>query len=816
MKLSVNWLRELVHSLPDDVQELSERLTLLGLEVESLTSFELSFPGVVIGHVLEAVPHPDADRLRVCRVNAGGDELQIVCGAPNVRKGLHVAVATVGAVLPGDFKIKRSKIRGQESMGMICSEKELGLGQGHEGIMELDSGTVVGRPLDDDFGLRDHTIEIEVTPNRPDWLSHVGVARELAAHYGGRVRMPAVSDEVPLVDSDAGFSVQIHDSLGCRRFRARLIDGVRVGPSPVWLRQRLLSIGQRPINAVVDASNYVLHEIGHPNHCFDRDKITGNTIHVRRARSGERFTTLDDHDRALEPHHLLVADDVRGLALAGIMGGAQSEVDATTQNVLLEVAVFDPRTIRRGRRDHVLSTDASYRFERGVDHSAVPWVSRRLTDLVTQVAGGTAHAVAVEAIGDPPSPAPRLFVRASQLTRLLGTELSTARMKEIFDGLEIPAEIEHSPEGAGVAVQPPSFRHDLEAEVDLIEELARHHGYDALPERSRVPMVAPAARERGELFRRQLREAFAARGFHEVLGSSFMPESDPDALLLHAGDPRRRTVSVLNPVVQGEQTLKSTAVGEMARIVERNRRRGHTGPIRLFQIARNFRARTDDALPSETDHLLVAWSGPARPAHAEESSREVDLFDALGDLESLLGQLRVRASRAAHVEESSPTWLRSGSAVELRSGEVCLGSIGEVAPRVRRALDVEQTLVIAELSLDRLFEARATTPRFAPFSSYPASRRDLSLVVPRSVDWASIEEIVRTQCGELLESAELFDVYVGADLPVDHEALGVRLSLRSLDGTLKDKRVDALLEQLLHRLEQELGVHLRGATGHDG
>lgn len=812
MKLSVNWLRELVETLPDDVQALGERLTLLGLEVESLANFELAFPGVVIGHVLEAVPHPDADRLRVCRVNVGGEPLQIVCGAPNVRAGLHVAVATVGAVLPGDFKIKRSKIRGQESLGMICSEKELGLGQGHEGIMELSTNTEVGRPFDAYFGVRDHVIEIEVTPNRPDWLSHVGVARELAAHYGGRMILPAVSDDVPLVESDQGFTVKIEDPVACRRFRARLVDGVHVGPSPVWLRQRLLCIGQRPINGVVDASNYVLHEIGHPNHCFDRDKIAGHTIRVRRAAAGERFTTLDDTDRALATHHLLVADEQRGLALAGIMGGAHSEVDDATRNLLLEVAVFDPRTIRRGRRDHGLSTDASYRFERGVDHAAVGWVSRRLADLVTQVAGGTAHLVAVEAMGEVPPPPAHVFVRAPQLKRLLGTELSTARMKEIFDGLEIPAEIARVEGVAGVAIEAPSFRHDLESEVDLIEELARHHGYDALPEHARVPMVAPAGREHGESFRRQLREAFAARGFHEVLGSSFMPEHDPDALLLTPDDARRRMVSVLNPVVQGEQTLKTTAVGEMARIVERNHRRGHTGPIRLFQLARSFRSRPAELLPEESEHLLVAWSGPVRPLHADDPARDVDLFDALGDVEAIFGQLRIAAERQAHEGES---WLRSGSGVQMHRNDRVLGVLGELAPRVRRSLDVEPVVFLAEFALEDLLRARAVTPRFAPFSSYPPTRRDLSLVVPRSVSWAAVQAVMVGHFEALLESCELFDVFSGADLPAHAEALGVRLSLRSLDGTLKDKKVDALLGQLLQRLEAELGVRLRGAGAAD-
>ena len=809
MKLSVNWLRELVDTVPDDVEALSERMTLLGLEVEAMERFELAFPGVVIGHVLEAKPHPDADRLRVCRVQVGGDELDIVCGAPNVRAGLHVPVATVGAVLPGDFKIRKSKIRGQISMGMICSEKELGLGQGHEGILELEGSPEVGRPFDELFGVRDTVIEIEVTPNRPDWLSHLGVARELVAHYGGGLRLPEVSDEVPVVEHDEQWRVHIEDAEGCRRFRARLVDGVQVGPSPVWMRQRLLALGQRPINAVVDASNYVLHEVGHPNHCFDRDRIGGQTVRIRRAREGETFTTLDDVERTLEPHHLLVADEERGLALAGIMGGADSEVGEQTRNLLLEVAVFDPRTIRRGRRDHGLSTDASYRFERGVDHAAVPWVSRRLCDLFVAVAGGTAHEKVVEAIGEVPEAPRPFFVRAPQVERLLGTPVPPDRMMEILRGLDIPCEQGEREGVKGVEVRSPSFRHDLEAEIDVIEELGRHHGFDVLPERARVPMVAPALRGRGEELRRRLREAFAARGFHEVLGSSFMRASDPDAMGLADDDPQRRTVSVLNPVVQGEETLKTSAVPEMARIVDRNRRRGHTGPIRLFQIAKNFLAVDGEPLPREPEQLMLAWSGPVRPLHADDTSREVDLFDALGELESVLAQMGIDVRRESTTDRP---WLRAGSELTLWAGERILGSVGELAPVARRALDVEDAVLLAELEMEGLVAASAGTTRFRSFSSYPPSRRDLSLVVPVRVRWAELEAAVADHFGGLLEHCELFDVYTGDDLPAGTEALGIRLSLRSDEGTLKDKKVDALIRGLLQRLEADHDVKLRSAS----
>lgn len=805
MKLSLNWLRELV-DLPEPVDGICERMTLLGLEVEQVETFRLGFPGCVVAEVTESGKHPDADRLSLCRVHTGEEELQIVCGAPNVRQGLKVAVARVGAVLPGGMKIKKGKIRGQVSMGMICSEKELGLGQGHEGIMELEDAPGVGTPFDELFGVRDTVIEFEVTPNRPDWLSHVGVARELVAHYGGALRLPDVDADVPVADDDGGWTIRIDDPSGCWRFRGRLIDDVTVGPSPWWMRRRLLAIGQRPINAVVDASNYVLHECGHPNHCFDRDKIHGDTVIVRRAADGETFTTLDDAERTLNAEHLLVADEKGGMALAGIMGGADSEVDESTTKLLLEVAVFDPQTVRKGRRAEVLSTDASYRFERGVDFDAVPWASARLAQLIREVAGGTVHDVVIEARGErPATPAP-FFVRARRIHTLLGVEVGTDEILRILRGLGIGAEAAREGDQEGVRVTAPSFRHDLIAEVDVIEEIARHHGFDRLPENARVPMPAPATRSPGEAWRQRLRQAFAARGFHEMLGSAFAPEDDHDALGLDADDPRRRTVSVLNPVVQGESTLKTTVVPEMARTVERNRRRGWTGPIRLFQIARTYRALEGETLPEERDRLVVAWSGPARPLHAGEAPRPVDPYDALGDLAGVLGGLGVEIGPRATATER---WMREGSAVALEHDGEIIGHLAEIAPTVRRRLDVDDVVLVAEFDLQTLVAASAGVTRVKPLSIFPPSRRDLSLVVPEGVAWDAIEATIAASAGDILETIELFDVYRGDDLPAGTAAYGVRLTLRSLKDTLKDKRVDKMVKTILADLETTHGIRLR-------
>lgn len=801
MKLSVQWLRELV-DLPEDLDELTERMTLLGLEVEAVTPVRLTYPGVVVGKVLEATPHPNADRLRVCTVHDGSQELQIVCGAPNVRAGIDVALATVGAVLPGDFKIKKSKIRGEVSLGMICSERELGLGRMHDGILELGDAPEAGTPLDEVFGYEDTCIEIEVTPNRPDWLSHLGVARELAAHYRTEVRWPEVAAPVDWAESDGEWSAEVRDPAGCRRFLGRRIDGVTVGQSPLWMRQRLIALGQRPINSIVDASNYVLHETGQPNHVFDRAKLAGSTIVLRRAEAGEVLTTLDDEERTLDAEHLVVADAGKAVAVAGIMGGANSEVEADSSEVLLEVAHFHPQVVRRGRRALALSTDASYRFERGIDHELMPWVVQRLTHLILASSGGTAHAVGFEAQGEPrPEPA-RFTVRASQVRRVVGVEIPHTDMLGYLQRLQVPVEAD----GEDLLVTQPSFRHDLLEEIDAVEEIARLHGYDALPLPDRPPMLRPAERTRDELLRRRLRETLAARGYHEVVATSFQSDGDLDLLGLAGDDPRRDTLAVLNPVVKEQASLRSTALPEMLRIVDRNRRRGHQGPIRLFQVDRCFRRDAGGPLATESETLTLVWNGPAVPLHFQAPDAETSPYQVVGEVEALLDSLGIATRREAAEGEA---YHRPGSGLRVTASELRVAGVGELHGRVADAFGVEGVVWVAELDLAVLDQALPGVEPYRPFSVYPPSRRDLSLVVPRTVAYAAVVETMHEVLDPLLESEAVFDLYEGEGIPADSRAVGVRLSLRSPSGTLKDSRVEALLAKLLDELERRHAIRLR-------
>jgi phenylalanyl-tRNA synthetase beta chain len=516
--------------------------------------------------------------------------------------------------------------------------------------------------------------------------------------------------------------------------------------------------------------------------------------------------TLDDQERTLKPSHLVIADAKGAAALAGLMGGNRTEVSDDTTDLLLEVANFDPQTVRAMRRDLGMNTDASYRFERGCDQELIPWVQCRLVELLRQCCGGTASPCAIQALGKASVAPAAFFVRSRQVRRVLGVELSTDQITKILDRLQITARTEEDGGESGVRVEAPGFRRDLLEEVDVIEEIARLYGYDNIPVRDRAPMLRPARRTKAESLRRHLRQHLFALGFHEVAGSSFMESKDPDRLRLAEDDPRRRTVEVLNPLVAGEGMMKTISLPEMLRFVDRNRRRSFTGPIRFFQLDRCFLEKQDEALPEEPEALVMVWAGPAETAHFSRESRPPDPFDARGEVEVLLESLGISARFTARDAESFYT---PGSGVVV-STEACeIGSLGQVHPKACEAFDLEGPVLHASLSLAALKEALPQGRSYEPVPVYPPVRRDLSLLVPQGVAYGAIADLVESEGGELLESLDVFDLYEGEGIGSAERALGVRLVLRSLKGTLKDKRVDNLLGKILKRLELELKVKLR-------
>jgi phenylalanyl-tRNA synthetase beta chain len=816
VKISLQWLGELV-AWEDAPADLAARLTAAGLHVERVEEFVLAWPGVVVGRVEGCERHPDADKLTVCRVAVGGGEpVTIVCGAPNVRAGLHVLVAQPGSVLPGGQRIGVARLRGVESRGMICSAAELGLGQDSAGIIELADEPAVGLPADDLFGYRDTVLDIEVTPNRPDWLCHLGVAREVAALYGTKLNPPRVLK--PASSGALGWKVEIESFADCPRYTAHGCDNVAVGPSPRWLQNRLRAVGQRPINNVVDVTNYVLFELGQPLHAFDRERLSGGVISVRRAGRKQTVTTLDDVSRQIQADDLIIADGDGPVALAGVMGLASSEVHAGTTSLLLESAFFAPQLIRSCSRRLGLVSESSYRFEREADWAMVRFAAHRALYLLQEHCGAAAIGDAVDRADPDHQNQADLPLRVHHVNRVLGTGLDVEQAADLLQSLGLkvqPLGSQIEAKTVNLMVQVPSFRRDLKEEIDLVEEIARRHGFDQGTRAAHAPALQSRRRARRDEIQRLLRVWLPALGYHEMVTSSFMTRRQLAALPLAADDVRRECLQVLNPH-HGRETLLRTSL--VPGFVETARRNAHAGaplPLRLFQIGRVFwpagerSADTDTArtslLPEEP---LLLQCGLVGGQGTGPGGLPADLLELKGLGEQLAALLREPlALRPGGAE----TGLEAGLQWEIRDDpDRLLGSLGRLAGPAAAAFDLEPPAALLELRLDRLAgTARPVT--FREFSRYPAARRDLSLLVPPGVTFAQLAEAVREVAGEHLESVELFDFYTDQGLGEDRAAYGIRLKFRSAKGSLESATVEEAVVRCLEALRERWQVLPRTA-----
>ncbi len=813
MNISYRWLREIAPGIRAEPEALAERLGMLGAPVEELARPGAGLDDVVVARVLESRPHPDADRLSLCAVDAGGGEpVQVVCGAPNVEEGALYPFAPVGATLPGGMQIRKAKIRGSYSHGMLCSEHELALGRDRSGILRLADELTVGAPLVDALELDDTRLTLEITPNRPDLLSHVGVARELAPDGARGVQAPpfpaAGSEErtdatLPPLElrraersgEVAGARVEIEDTAGCPRYIAVAIEGVEVGPSPAWLAARLRAIGQRPINNVVDATNYVLHELGQPLHAFDLDRLAGPAIVVRGARAGERITTLDDEERTLEPGMLVIADADVPTAVAGVMGGADSEVSGATTRVLLECAYFEPGTIRRTARALGLSTDASYRFERGTDIDAMEHAAHRAAELIQMVAGGRVNGEAVD-VYPSPEEAPLVGVRPHRVAHVLGEAIDASAIGDLLTNLGF--ELRDRTADTLVFAIPGFRRHDVTREVDLIEEVARRYGYDRFDDtlRSYRPNTVPDAPL--SALEDELRDFFVGRGLLEARSIPMAPEG--------AGE-----VDLLRPLSAEESRLRSTLGHGLLRAAELNMARG-VRDVRLFEIGTTFHA-AGDPLPEEETRVAALLTGAARPAHWSAEAPDWDLWDIRGLAEEVTERLvpdggRVEPLAGPTDRLALPDVFVPGTVLALRSGERLLGVAGQVADPAVDTPAWAGAVYMLEL---RLTDAMTRRERagLRPVPTQPSSDRDLALLVPESLPAERVAATIREAAGELLEALELFDVYTGRGVPPGVRSLAYRLVFRSPERTLKDAEVDRAVDQVLERLKDAHGVERR-------
>jgi phenylalanyl-tRNA synthetase beta chain len=626
MIVTCNWLKEFV-DFDFSPEDLAHRLTMTGLEVDAMEKLGEGLDSVIVARLVSVDRHPDAERLTLCHVDTGSETVQVVCGATNHRAGDLVALAQVGSVLPGDFRIKKSKIRGVESMGMLCSEKELGLAEESAGIMILPAGLTLGQPVFAALGLKDVRFELGLTPNRPDCLSVVGVAREVSAMAGNPLRLPArkVTEAGPAIASQT--SITVTEPGLCPRYAARLIRGVTIGPSPDWLVSRLEAVGMRSINNVVDVTNYVLMELGHPLHAFDLRLLRGGCIVVKRAGKGVTFTTLDGQSRPLDDRDLVICDAEGPVALAGIMGGENSEIRPDTVDILLESAYFNPTSIRRSSKRLGLHTESSHRFERGADVNMVPVALDRAASLILEVAGGTAAKGRIDVYPQPLAER-RLAISARKTAEILGLELDILEIRRLLQSIGLAAELAENQEGT-LYVSIPAFRPDLEREIDLIEEVARLNGYDRIPvtmPAGRIVCHRPANRQQHV---RQLRDAMVAAGFSEVINYSFTTPSAWDKIALAADDSRRETVQILNPLTEEQSVMRTTLVPSLLETVSRNLAY-RSRDLRLFELRPVFLPQPGEELPQERLRLTAVLCGRREPEGWAQGNETVDFFDLKG------------------------------------------------------------------------------------------------------------------------------------------------------------------------------------------
>lgn len=793
MKITLNWLREFI-DFDWDAAELEKRLTMSGLESESLVDLGDRYRGVVVGHVVGCSNHPRADRLSVCQVDIGAPDLaKIVCGAPNVAAGQKVAVILPGHTLPDGTGIERTSIRGVESEGMICSEVELDLGTDAEGILVLPAACRVGAQFAEAASFDDTVLEFEVTPNRPDCLSVVGIAREVRALTGAELRPP---EEAPPESGEsvaASASVEIEDAAGCPRYVCRVVRGVEIGPSPVWMQRRLQAVGMRPINNVVDATNFAMLELGQPLHAFDLATIPDGTVVVRRARRGERLRLIDGRDCGLDESILVIADCQRPIALAGIMGGAETEVTGRTTDILLESAYFFPERVRAGARRLGLGTEASARFERGTDWELPPLASDRAAGLLAELTGGIVAPGRIDAYPFPLQ-RPRIPLRTKRVNALLSTRLRAPDCKRILELLGCDVE----PQDGTLQVTVPGFRPDLQREVDLIEEVGRIYGYDRIEASSslRGPLENTVVSDFE--IQQGFRQRLTAAGADEVVTSTIV---DRDWA---TWDGLPAAPSLANPATASD-VLRSSLIPSLADVARHNwNRRAHT--VCIFEIGKCFFGGEPVAGSRHTETLRLGglWYGLGTNTSWRGENRQVDFLDLKGLVETLTGDLDSGFHKGTH------PLMRVGHCAGVRIAGKRAGNFGECSRTLREAFDLPEPVYIFELDFEVLGTAwRARGGAFRSPPKFPPVERDLAIVLDESVPAGDVIAAVRQVDPELIESVELFDVYTGDQVKGGDKSLAFNLRLRSAERTLQDREADEVIARVLAHLGGTFGVRLR-------
>lgn len=793
MKFSESWLRTLVDPKLTG-EELSHLLTMAGLEVEELDPVAPAFDSVVVAHVLEVVKHPDADRLNVCQVDTGsGTPTTIVCGAPNVAVGLKVPCALPGAQLPGDFTIKIAKVRGIESSGMLCSAKELGIAEEASGLLILPADAPIGQSIRQYLELDDNVFEIKLTPNRADCLSLQGIAREVGAITGAATSLPQVA-EVPASIADTR-AVVLDAPAGCPLYYGRIVKNVDAkAPTPEWMKRRLERSGIRAISALVDITNYVMLELGQPLHAFDNTRLEG-AVHARMAKPEEKLLLLNEQTIAVDADVLMIADEAKPLAMAGIMGGEESGITLETTELFLESAFFAPKAIAGRARRYGFASDASHRFERGVDFGGTRAAIGRATQLILEICGGQAGPV-VEAKADLPARTP-VRLRTARAEKVLGLALGAERIAGLFKGLALS----FVQQGDDFLVTPPSWRFDMEIEEDLIEEIARLYGYDNIPSpapRGRMEMMVQPEAQRPAY---RIRQMLADRGYQEVVNYAFVEEAWEADFAAKADEVD--LIRLANPIASQMAVMRSNLFGGLISNLVTNLKRKQSR-VRLFEVGRTFHR---DAAAQPVAGFHQPWKlaglafGGALPEGWGAGARKVDFYDVKGDIEALLAPAVLRFEKLAHPA------LHPGRAARVLLDDQEIGCIGELHPEWVQKYDLPQAPVLFELDFAAVKSVRV--PVYAEVSKFPPVVRDLAIVVDQKIALQTLLDGLKDQISGLIQDIQLFDVYVGKGVPENKKSLAFRIVMQDTQRTLQDSEVDAAMQQLVSCFEQAFGAQLR-------
>lgn len=797
MLVPVKWLKEYV-DIDIDTKELCDKMTMSGSNVEVVEKTGIDIEGVVIGKIQEINPHPNADKLVIVKVDIGEEILQIVTGANNINVGNYIPVAVHGAKLPGGVKIKKGKLRGEISEGMLCSQDELAISKSvipvdmRDGIWILNESYPLGKDLLEVIELEDEVIEFEITSNRPDCLSMIGMAREVAATIGSQLKYPNVVVKESEENSKDKIKVIVEDTEGCQRYVARVIEDVTIEPSPQWMQRRLAKAGVRPINNIVDITNYVMLEYGQPLHAFDADYIEGNTIVVKKGKRGQYFKTLDGIDRKVKDYMTMICDNNKSLAIAGIMGGEESEVTPKTKRIVLESAYFEPETVRLTSRQLSLRTEASSRFEKGLDPNAVKLAADRACQLIEELGAGKVLKGAVD-VYPIKREAKIINIRPHRINELLGIKLTNQEIIDILNSLEMEVKLN---EDDTLQVIVPTHRIDLEQDADFAEEVGRIYGYDRIPATMAKTNIVAGGKTNGQIIEDITKNSLNAMGLNEILTYSFVSPKSVDKIRLSKNSIKRNFITLINPLGDETSVMRTSLLPNLLEVMARNFNK-KVESFRAFEIGRIFipRMNSSNQLPHEVQNLAIGIYGDG------------DYFTLKGIVEGLFDILGIK-DYIYEVEKHHPTF-HPGRCGDIIYGDHTIGTLGEIHPKVMENYGITEKCYCAELDFQLLLQLTRLDIIYTPLPKYPAISRDFAVVVKDDVMVKEIEKIIVANSGEILEDYKLFDFYKGNQIPEGYKSIAYALTYRHRERTLKDEEVNIVHEKILKTIETTLGGTLR-------